>query len=180
MRTSFWYFIIVETCIEFSIIRFYFSFKIFFVVFRITIKFFTDSVFKLFNNWSFFIKKDLSLVLSKFFLHALILEGNVHKDLFFSIFIADEIFKTFFTKIDLISYYYFIKIYIFFIEIGLLCWRNVCFSLSILPNVIIVFSIFIYAYKNFYGQMQTRFLIESVVRIKFMALFLLIKLITQR
>ena len=172
MRTSFWYFIIVETCIEFSIIRFYFSFKIFFVVFRITIK--------LFNNWSFFIKKDLSLVLSKCFLYALILEGNVHKDLFFSIFIADEIFKTFFTKIDLISYYYFIKIYIFFIEIGLLCWRNVCFSLSILPNVIIVFSIFIYAYKNFYGQMQTRFLIESVVRIKFMALFLLIKLITQR
>ena len=179
MRTSFWYFIIVETCIEFSIIRFYFSFKIFFVVFRITIKLFTDSVFKLFNNWSFFIKKDLSLILSKFFLYALILAGNVHKDLYFSIFIADEIFKSFFTKIDLITTIL-LKSIFFFIEIGLLCWRNVCFSVSILPSVIIVFSIFIYAYKNFYGGMQTRFLMESVVRIRFMALFLLIKLITQR
>ena len=151
MRTSFWYLIIVETCIEFSIIRFYFGFKIFFVVFRITIKFFTDSVFKLFNNWSFFIKKDLSLLLSKFFLYALILAGNVHKDLYFSIFIADEIFKSFFTKIDLITTIL-LKSIFFYRNRSFMLAKCLFFSF----NITKCYNCFF----NFYIRLQKIFLVE--------------------
>ena len=45
-------------------------------------------------------------------------ERNMHQGLvFFNIFVANEIFKSIFTGIDLVRYYYFINMYIF-IEIG--------------------------------------------------------------
>ena len=43
---------------------------------------------------------------------------------FVSIFVANEIFKTFFDQNRPIRYYYFINIYKFFIEIDLLYWLD--------------------------------------------------------
>ena len=61
-----------------------------------------------------------------FYMHPF--SGEIYiKVYFFIIFVANKLFKSFFTKGDLIRYYYFINIYIFFIEIGPLCWRNYCF-----------------------------------------------------
>ena len=78
------------------------------------------------------------------------LEEICIKVYFLSIFVANEIFESFFTKRDLIRYCYFNNIYIyFFIEIGLLFWWNFCFWISISANFITVFSIFIYTFKNF-------------------------------
>ena len=77
----FWYFIIVKICVNFSIIGFYFNFWMFFVVYRITTKFF--SIFNKFcyiflNNSSFFIKKDIHSVSSKSLLYALNFGRNIY------------------------------------------------------------------------------------------------------
>ena len=102
------------------------------------------------NNLSSFIKKNTYLVSSKSLLYALLFGINISKSLiFFHIFVAKKIFKYFFTKRDLIRFYYFINIYIF-IKIGPVYWWNFCFWVSIPPNFIIVFSIFTYPFKKFY------------------------------
>ena len=51
LRTFFWYFVTVNICVGFSIIRFYFNFYIFFILFRSTIKFFFDTTFDYFPNF---------------------------------------------------------------------------------------------------------------------------------
>ena len=64
----------------------------------------------------------------------------------FSIFVANEIFETLFTKRDLIRYYCLNNIDIFY-------WnRSFSFSISVSPNFITVFYIFIYTFtfKKFY------------------------------
>ena len=63
---------------------------------------------------------------------------NMHKILVFSINVINKIFETLFTKKDLIRYYYFINI-LFFIEIRLLCWWSLCFSVSVSTNFIIFY-----------------------------------------
>ena len=65
------------------------------------------------------VNKDTYLVSLVSSIKAPSFERNMHQGLvFFNIFVANEIFKSIFTGIDLIRYYYFINIYIF-IEIGL-------------------------------------------------------------
>ena len=69
------------------------------------------------TNSSFYIKKDIHLVSLKSLLYALISGRNIHKGLFFSIFVGNGIFKTFSIKKDYyttIRYYYYINIYIFY------------------------------------------------------------------
>ena len=71
------------------------------------------------NNSASLVNKDTYLVSSVSSIKAPSFERNMHQGLvFFNIFVANEIFKSIFTGIDLIRYYYFINIYIF-IEIGL-------------------------------------------------------------
>ena len=91
MRTFLWYFIIVKICVNFSIIRFYFSVQIFFMVYRFTIKFLFDTILTFLkislyfsNNSSSHIKKDMYSFSSKSLLYALIFGINMHKDLTFS------------------------------------------------------------------------------------------------
>ena len=103
---------------------------------------------------------------------------------FFSIFVANEILKPFYTKRDLVTYYWFISLLIsmFVIEIGPLCWWNVCFWISISPNFII-FSIFIYYFKEFYIFLIYNvplFSVKSAFWNTFTALFLIIKVIKQQ
>ena len=66
------------------------------------------------NNFSSFIKKTyICFYQNLFYLYAFIFGRNIHRGLiFFSIFVANKIFKIFCTKGDLIRYYYFINIYI--------------------------------------------------------------------
>ena len=113
LRALFWYSNFY--CIDFSIIRFDFSFQILFIVYRFAVQFFFDNVADFFlislyvsNNFSSFYKKDMHLVSPKSFLYALMTIN------FFGIFIAYKIFKILFTKRHLIRYYYLISIYIFF------------------------------------------------------------------
>ena len=74
LRTFFWYFITVEICVGFFLMSCYFSFRIFFIAYRFTIK----SCFMLLSTLSqillyisnkslSFIKKDIYLVSPKFF-----------------------------------------------------------------------------------------------------------------
>ena len=105
-----------------SIIRFYLIFQIFFIVHRFTIKFFLDTIFNFFSKfyyiflliYHFFIKKDIYLVSSKSPLYAFIFWRNIHKDKFFSILVANKLFKTLLAKTNFIRYYYFINIFIFY------------------------------------------------------------------
>ena len=157
MRTFFWYFIMVKICVNFSLLKFYFSFQIFFVIHRFTIELFFDAPTDFFSNFIYifliihhFLSKKIYLVSSKSFLYVLTFGRSVHKGLiFFSIFIASKkIFKALFTIRDLIRYYYFVLILILFIEIGLLCWWNFCFA-SKSPKFIFTICIFIYTFKFF-------------------------------
>ena len=59
---------------------------------------------------------------------------------FFSIFIANKEFKIFFTKRNLISITV-LSISLLFIEIGLLCWWNLYFSVSVSSNLIIFYPL---------------------------------------
>ena len=59
---------------------------------------------------------------------------------FFSIFIANKVFKIFFTKRNLISITV-LSISLLFIEIGLLCWWNLYFSVSVSSNLIIFYPL---------------------------------------
>ena len=80
-------------------------------------KFLTFSQISLyfFNYSSSFIKKDIYLVSSMSFLYALIFGRNIHKGIiFFNIFVANKIFKSLFTKRDLIIHNYCVDIYIFY------------------------------------------------------------------
>ena len=78
------------------------------------------------------------------------LEKYTSRSSIFSIFAVNEIFKYFFTKRDLIGYdIAILLVSILFIEIGFLRWWNFFFSILISLNFII-FSIFIYAFKNLY------------------------------
>ena len=106
------------------------------------------------NNLLSFIKKDIYLVSWKSFLYAVIIGRNIHKGLFLSIFSANKIFKSLFTKRDLIRYYYFINIYIFYWNRSFMV--KVCFWISILPNFIIFFF-FIYAFKIFFNVFNLQF-----------------------
>ena len=72
----------------FPIIRFYFSFYIFSIVYRVAAKFYFDDIADVFqislyfsDNFSSFIKKDIDLGLSKSLLYALIFGRSMHKGL---------------------------------------------------------------------------------------------------
>ena len=89
----------------------------------------------MFTKKSFiFYQKYIHLFLSKPFLYILIFGRNMHKCLFFSIFVTNEIFKILFKEwsLNTIS-----LIFISFIEIGLSHWWNLCFSISVSSNFII-------------------------------------------
>ena len=84
---------VFSSVVCFSIIRFYFSFYIFFILFRSTVKFLFDTTFNYFrnfivqlensNNSTSFIKKDIYLISSKSLLYALSFGRNMHKGLIF-------------------------------------------------------------------------------------------------
>ena len=120
----------VKICVDFSLLKFYFSFQIFFIIHKLLSNYFLMLLLT-FSNFIYifliihhFLSKKIYLVSSKSFLYVLTFGRSVHKGLiFFSIFIASKkIFKALFTIRDLIRYYYFVLILILFIEIGLLCW----------------------------------------------------------
>ena len=65
-----------------------------------------------FKKFIIIYKKIINLVLSKSLLYILIFGQNIHKGLFFSIFVTNEIFKILFTKRKVIRYFHFINIYV--------------------------------------------------------------------
>ena len=119
MRSSLCCFKIMKICLDFFVERFFSSFYIFSIVYRITIKLFFDNVANCFPHFAIFYQKDKYLVFPTVLLYGLIFGRNMHKGLFFKIFIANKIFKTLFIKRSLIRYYFFSNIYIVD-EIGLL------------------------------------------------------------
>ena len=147
MRIFFWYFIFVKICVDFFLIRFYFSFQIFIIEFRFTVKlifwyylqFFPQVLLYCTNNSASFVNKDIFIVSSVSSIKALLFEKICIKFyFFFNIFVANEIFKPIFVKTDFIRYYCFVIIYMF-IEIGLLFWWNFCFSILLSQNFVIFF-----------------------------------------
>ena len=67
---------------------------------------------------------------------------------------------------------------IFFIEIGFLYWWNLCFSISVLPTSIFVFSVFVYTFNFFYIFLLIHnfplFLFKLKFKVKFTAYKLLL------
>ena len=151
LRTFFWYFITMKNCVGFSFIKFYFSFKILFVVYRSTIKSFFKAIADVFqislypsNNSSFIITTHIYLVSSKTLLYALILENNIHKGLTFSPSLEPmKYLKILFTKRNLI-----INIYI--------VYGNRAFVLAKCIFFIICFIIF---FIHFYIYFKNLFII---------------------
>ena len=84
-----WYFVIVKICVDFSLARFCFSFQIFFIVYRLTIRFYFFPKFNYFllTIYHLLSKKDKYLVSKKSLLYALIFNKNMHKVLSFLAFL---------------------------------------------------------------------------------------------
>ena len=66
----------------------------------------------------------MHLASSKSLLYAVFWKKYAQRSSFVSIFVASEIFETFFHQKRPNRYYFFINIYKFFIEIGLLYWLD--------------------------------------------------------
>ena len=75
--------------------------------------------------------------------------SNMHKGLFFTISVANKIFKTFFTKRDLIRYYYLINIYIAYWNRAFMFGKFLFFYFSI-TEIYNFLSIFIHTFTIFY------------------------------
>ena len=116
-------------------------------------------------------------------------EKDAQSSNFFSIFVINEVFQVFkfffYQKRPLLDTTI-LLISVFLIEIDPICWWNFCFWILISPNFIIVFTSFIYAFKSFYIFLIYNFAlfynvplfsIKSVFSNKFIASFLLFKLI---
>ena len=95
MRTSFKHFITMKICIEYSFIRFHFSFYILFIAYRLTIKSFLIMLLTLsqislyFSSESLsFKKKDIYLVSSGSLIYALIFGSH---NFFKSVFVPNKI-----------------------------------------------------------------------------------------
>ena len=111
--------------------------------------FYTALLSILFLQLFIFYKKSMHWVLSKCFQYSLIFGRYMHKGLiFFSIFIANEMFKIIFTKRDLVRYYYFINTNIIYQKWHLYRW-NLYFSISVSSDFIILSSFFIDSFKIF-------------------------------
>ena len=110
------------------------------------------------SNSSFFIKKDIYLVLTKSLLYALIFGSIMHKCLTLlpSSYPSDKIFKTFFTKRNPVRHYYFTNVYIISLNYAFLLVKFAFFNFSMAKcynfftqfiygkKVFIIFFIFIY------------------------------------
>ena len=112
------------------------------------LKFFKTSL--CFSNNSSFIKNNINLVSWMSFLYALIFWRNIHQDLVFLASLQSmKYLNTFYQKRPYwIWYCYFISIYIFYWN-RFFTLMKLFFSILISLNFII-FSIFIYAFKNLY------------------------------
>ena len=130
MRTFFWYFIIMKICIDFSLIRFYFSFQIFIVAYRVFVKTFFNSIadfdpnfINFFSILLSFIKKDIYLVPSKSLLYALTFESIIHKGTFCS---ESSLFSTkylkFFLSKETLVDTTILPMFTSCIKMWLLCW----------------------------------------------------------
>ena len=94
---------------------------------------------------------------------------------FFSIFIANKIFEIFFTKRDLIRYYYFVNIYIVHQNRSFMLVKIAFFNFSSI-NFYNFLSIFIYGFQknyNFSNLWFSFFSFKSVFWIKFLIFFYL-------
>ena len=110
------------------------------------------------NHLSSVIKKGTYLVSLKSFLYAVIFCRSTCKRLiFFSIFVANKGFKSFFTKGEFIRHNNFINVFIFLKKVEhyksrkyifLKVYITFCFGILISSNVIIFFHGYIYFQKN--------------------------------
>lgn len=112
---------------------------------------FIRKVILFFNNWSFLMKKDIHLVPSKLFAYPLTFSSIILNALLnFIIFVSNEVFKIFFPLGNLGRYHYQYPHCVCQLSIYLEEW-NLCFLISVSPNVKI--SLFIFQtihYKNIY------------------------------
>ena len=137
------------------------------------------------NDSSSFIKKDINLVSSKFF-HILSFLGEMYiKVKIFNIFVANEIFKSLFTKRDLIGYCHFINIYIFYWNRFFMLAKLLLFDFSMSKFytffhfyicfqkfIYFLFSVFIYSFKNLHFlNLQISFFIYAFKIYIFFLLF---------
>ena len=137
-----------------------------------------------FSSNSFFYQKRHILVSSKSLPYALIFEGIVHKGIiFFRIcFLPNKIFKTLFTKRNLVRYYFSINVYIMYQNMAFALLIFVFFNFTIAKHYNLS-THFIYDNKFFYFFHFYNTPLSSVKLAccsNFTASFLLILLITQR
>ena len=120
---------IEKISVDLSLIRCYFSFQIFCIIYRFTITFFFDVIADFFSqislylsiNSSFFTYQKRYLVSSKFLLYAFIFRRNMHKGLIFVAFLQPTSFLKFFLPKETLLETTILFLSVLF-EIGLLCW----------------------------------------------------------
>ena len=125
-----------------------------------------------------FMKKDIYFVSSKFLIHAVVSGSIIHKSITFSwsSLCLRRCLKPFFTKRNLVRYYYFINVYIIYWNWTFVLVKFVFFKFNIAKSYNL-FSHFTCS-RKFFGFYNTSFSsVKSAFCIKFTALFLLIPLI---
>ena len=116
-----------ETCLEFFVLRFSSSFWILFIVYWLTIKSFLKLLLTLFQILLFFrridhllSKRHISSFIKTFWITTHFWEHYTKLLNFFIILVTKKIFKTFFTKRNLVRYYHFLDIHIIYLYTGFL------------------------------------------------------------
>ena len=105
---------------KFSIVWFYFSSQIFFIVYRISIKFFSNSIIYpkfhciFLKCIIFYQKRYIFSFIKVFSICSHFLKKRTWRVKFCRIFVAYNVVNSFRTRRDLIRHYYFINVYIFY------------------------------------------------------------------
>ena len=128
MTTFFWCAITRKICADFTFIKFYFRcFRFYFLLYTGSVSnpllillltlFYYRMLLHVFSKSSSFIKKDTYLDSLKLSAYSLIFGSIIYNGLTFSSFLYPiKYLKPFFTKRNLFRYYYFIKMYILYVD----------------------------------------------------------------
>ena len=84
------------------------------------------------------------------YMQSFLVEIQMKAYFFFSIFVANKVFKSFFTKRNLIGHYYFITVYIFYKNRSFMLKIFLFWDFNAIKFYNCYFSIFIYTFKKNY------------------------------
>ena len=165
----------MKICVDFSIIRFYFSFQTFFVEYRFTIKFFFDVIADFFPNFVIFLYLSFSIFLffsllvlfivfyyicldsQKSLLYALIFGKNMHKgQIFLALLSSIKYLLPFLLKETLLDTKDLINIYNFYRDRAFMLVNILFFAFNITKFYNYFFHFYIHL-KKFYIFIISRF-----------------------